>query len=83
MLVFTRRRGEAVVIGDNIEVVILSTGKEGVRVGVRAPQSIPVHRKEVYELMCEENRSAAGALGAAEPGIAAAAVRPRRVELRR
>jgi carbon storage regulator len=63
MLVCTRKRGEAIVIGDNIEVVILSTGKEGVRVGVRAPQSVPVHRKEIYELIREENRTAAGALG--------------------
>jgi len=63
MLVFTRKRGEAIVIGDSIEVVILSTGKEGLRVGVRAPQSVPVHRKEIYEQMCEENRAAAGALG--------------------
>jgi carbon storage regulator len=63
MLVFTRKRGEAIVIGDSIEIVILSTGKEGLRIGVRAPQSVPVHRKEVYELMCEENRTAAGALG--------------------
>lgn len=62
MLVFTRKRGEAIVIGDNIEVVILSTGKEGLRVGVRAPQSVPVHRKEIYELIREENRTAAGAL---------------------
>jgi carbon storage regulator len=64
MLVFTRKRGEAIVIGDSIEVVILSTGKEGLRVGVRAPQSVPVHRKEIYEQMCEENRAAAGALDA-------------------
>lgn len=62
MLVFTRKRGEAIVIGDNIEVVILSTGKEGLRVGVRAPQSVPVHRKEIYELIREENRTAAAAL---------------------
>jgi carbon storage regulator len=67
MLVFTRRRGEAIVIGDNIEVVILSAGKESLRVGVRAPQSVPVHRKEIYELIREENRSAAGALGTAQP----------------
>jgi carbon storage regulator len=64
MLVFTRKRGEAIVIGDSIEIVVLSAGKEGLRVGVRAPQSVPVHRKEIYELIREENRAAAGALGA-------------------
>ena len=62
MLVFTRKRGEAIVIGDNIEVVVLSAGKEGLRVGVRAPLSVPVHRKEIYEVIKEENRTAAGAL---------------------
>lgn len=62
MLVITRKRGEAIVIGDSIEIVVLSTGKEGLRLGVRAPQSVPVHRKEVYEVICEENRAAAGAL---------------------
>jgi carbon storage regulator len=62
VLVFTRRRGEAIVIGDGIEIVVLSTGREGVRVGVRAPASVPVHRKEIYEQICAENRQAAGAL---------------------
>jgi carbon storage regulator len=68
MLVFSRKRGEAIVIGDNIEVVVLSAGKEGLRIGVRAPQSIPVHRKEIYELIREENRTAAlGLSGSALP----------------
>lgn len=63
MLVFTRRRGEAIVIGDGIEIVILSAGREGLRVGVKAPADVPVHRKEIYEQIRDENRSAAGALG--------------------
>jgi carbon storage regulator len=67
MLVFSRKRGEAIVIGDNVEVVVLSAGKEGLRIGVRAPQSIPVHRKEIYELIKEENRTAALGLGGAQP----------------
>lgn len=62
MLVFTRKRGEAIVIGDDIEIVILSAGKEGLRVGVRAPQHVPVHRKEVYDAIRDENRAAASAL---------------------
>jgi carbon storage regulator len=65
MLVFTRRRGEAIVVGAGIEIVLLSTGREGVRIGVKAPLSVPVHRREVYEQICEENRQAAGALGPA------------------
>ena len=62
MLVFTRKRGEAIVIGDGIEIVVLSAGREGLRIGVRAPADVPVHRKEIYEQICEENRSAASAL---------------------
>jgi len=42
MLVFSRRRGEAVVVGDGIEIVVLSSGKEGVRIGVRAPLSVAI-----------------------------------------
>ena len=59
MLVFTRKRGEAIVIGEGIEVIVLSSGKEGLRIGVKAPLEIPVHRKEVYEQIGQENRSAA------------------------
>jgi carbon storage regulator len=62
MLVFSRRRGEAIVVGDGIEIVFLSAGREGVRIGVKAPISVPVHRKEIYDQICEENRHAAGAL---------------------
>lgn len=72
MLVFTRRRGEAIVIGDGIEVVLLGGGREGVRIGVRAPLSVPVHRREIYEQICAENRSAADAL---QPAAAAPAAR--------
>ena len=62
MLVFTRKRGEAIMIGDGIEIVILSTGREGLRVGVKAPAHVPVHRREVYEQIRDENRTAASAL---------------------
>jgi carbon storage regulator len=63
MLVFTRKRGESIVVADGIEIVILSAGREGVRIGVKAPLSVPVHRREIYDQICDENRSAAGALG--------------------
>jgi carbon storage regulator len=59
MLVFTRKRGETIVIGDGIEIVVLSAGREGLRIGVKAPADVPVHRKEVYEQIREANRSAA------------------------
>ena len=61
MLVFTRTRGEAIVIGEGIEVRILRVGRDGVRLGVVAPPSVPVHRREVYDQIKKENQSAAGA----------------------
>jgi carbon storage regulator len=48
MLVLTRRRAESIMIGDDIEVSILSITGEKVRLGIQAPRSIPVFRKEVY-----------------------------------
>jgi carbon storage regulator len=59
MLVITRRRDEAVVIGDGIEVRVLRVGREGVRLGVSAPSQVRVHRREIYDLIRDENRVAA------------------------
>ena len=61
MLVFTRKRGEAIVIGDGIEVQVLRVGRDGVRLGVTAAPSVPIHRKEVYEQIRAANQAAAGA----------------------
>ena len=60
MLVFTRRRDEAIMIGDGIEIRILRVGRDGVRLGVTAPPAVAVHRREVYEQIRDENRNAAG-----------------------
>lgn len=49
MLVLTRKVGQSIVIGDEIEVVVLEVRGEQVRVGVRAPKTVSVHRKEVYD----------------------------------
>jgi carbon storage regulator len=59
MLVFTRRRDEAIVIGDGIEVRVLRVGKDAVRIGVSAPHDVPVHRREVYDAAGAANQSAA------------------------
>ncbi len=59
MLVFTRRRDEAIVIGDGIEVRVLRTGKDAVRIGVTAAHDVPVHRREVYDAVRAANQSAA------------------------
>ncbi|MEZ5284187.1 MAG: carbon storage regulator CsrA [Vicinamibacterales bacterium] len=59
MLVFTRKRNEAIVIGDGIEVRVLRVGKDGVRLGIVAPAEVAVHRREIYDAVCAANRSAA------------------------
>jgi carbon storage regulator len=61
VLVFTRRRGEAIVIGDGIEIHVLRVGRDGVRIGVVAPDTVPVHRHEIYQQICAANRAAATA----------------------
>jgi len=61
VLVFTRKRGEAIVIGDGIEIRVLRVGTDGVRLGVTAPAAIPVHRLEIYEAIRAANLSAAAA----------------------
>ncbi|MCS6830699.1 MAG: carbon storage regulator CsrA [Armatimonadota bacterium] len=59
MLVLTRKVNQSIVIGDDIEVVVLEVRGEQVRIGVRAPKTIAVHRKEVYDQIRQENLNAA------------------------
>ena len=58
MLVFTRKRDEAIVIGDGIEIRVLRTTRDGVKLGVTAPASVAVHRREIYDLIRAENACA-------------------------
>jgi carbon storage regulator len=58
MLVFTRRRDEAIMIGEGIEVRVLRVGKDGVRLGIVAPPEVRVHRREIYDQIREANQSA-------------------------
>ena len=59
MLALTRKKGESIIIGDNIEVVILSVQGDLVKVGIEAPRSVPVNRKEIFIQILEQNRRAA------------------------
>ena len=61
MLVFTRRRNEAIMIADGITVRVIKVGRNGVRIGVEAPPSVPVHRQEVYDQIRAANMTASGA----------------------
>ena len=59
MLVLTRKSNQSIMIGDEIEVSVLSVMGEKVRIGIQAPRDIPVFRKEVY-LEIQQERVAAG-----------------------
>jgi carbon storage regulator len=59
MLVLSRQRDETIMIGDDIEITVVDIRGDKVRLGITAPATIPVHRKEVYEAIQRENREAA------------------------
>ena len=58
MLVLSRQRDESIMIGDDVEITIVDVRGDKVRLGITAPKHISVHRKEVYEAIRKENRSA-------------------------
>lgn len=59
MLALTRKKGESIIIGDNIEIVVLGISGEQVKLGIHAPKDITVHRQEIYKQIQNENKSAA------------------------
>ncbi|MBL8889565.1 MAG: carbon storage regulator CsrA [Planctomycetaceae bacterium] len=59
MLVLSRHRDESIMIGDNVMITIVDIRGDKVRLGIEAPQEIPVHRQEVYEAIKRENQKAA------------------------
>ena len=58
MLVLTRKIGEAICIGDDVELVISDILKNAVSIGVKAPKNLPIYRKEIYERILLENKEA-------------------------
>ena len=59
MLVLSRHRDETIMIGDEIEITVVDVKGDTVRLGINAPRSIPVHRKEIYLAIQQENIEAA------------------------
>lgn len=57
MLVLTRKVLQSIVIGDDVEIVVLEVRGEQVRLGIRAPKNVSVHRKEIYDQIQDENKS--------------------------
>ena len=54
MLVLSRQKDESIMIGDDVEIIIVDVRGDKVRLGITAPKSIPVHRREVYEAIQRE-----------------------------
>ena len=57
MLALSRKKNEALIINNNIEITILDIKGDQVKVGINAPKEVPVYRKEVYLQIQEENKA--------------------------
>ena len=66
MLALTRKKGESIIIHDNIEIVVIGIKGEQVKLGINAPRHIPVNRKEIFDQIAQSNQEAVK-----EPNIAA------------
>ncbi|MCG8502609.1 MAG: carbon storage regulator CsrA [Firmicutes bacterium] len=59
MLVLSRKKGESIMIGNDIEITVMDIQGEQVRIGINAPKNIAVHRKEIFIEIQQENKKAA------------------------
>jgi carbon storage regulator len=69
MLILTRRPLEAVMIGHDVTVTVLGVKGNHVRIGIKAPKSVPVHREEIYEAIKRE-QEAGGSVEPRQPQFA-------------
>jgi carbon storage regulator len=60
MLVLTRKKGETIMIGDHIELTVVGVEGDTVKIGIRAPRNVEIHRQEVYLAIQQSNREARG-----------------------
>lgn len=61
MLVLTRKKGQSIMLGDEIEISIVEVNGDAVRIGIKAPKELTIYRREIYEAIQEENIRAAKA----------------------
>ncbi|UVI29893.1 carbon storage regulator CsrA [Paenibacillus spongiae] len=62
MLVLSRKKGESVILQDNIEITILEVTADTVKIGINAPKDIEILRKEIYTMVKETNRESAASI---------------------
>ncbi|MDD6399999.1 MAG: carbon storage regulator CsrA [Lachnospiraceae bacterium] len=62
MLALSRKQGEAIMIGSDIELTILEVKGDQVKIGISAPKSVPVYRKEIYAQIQEANKEVVATL---------------------
>lgn len=67
MLILTRRPGERVVIGEDVLITVMEVSGQTVRLGISAPQGLPIYREEIWLAVKDENRAAAEAAADALP----------------
>ena len=67
MLALSRKKNEAIVINNDIEITVLEVKGDQVKIGITAPKEVPIYRKEVYLQIQEANKAAVDAEGMAEP----------------
>ena len=58
MLVLTRKAGESIIIGDDIEITVIETKGDQIKLGIKAPKEVDIHRKEIYESIQQANQQA-------------------------
>ena len=63
MLALSRKKNEAIIIDNNIEITVLDIGGDQVKIGIAAPKEVPIYRKEVYLQIRQENETSVNAEG--------------------
>lgn len=60
MLALSRKVNESIIIGNDIEITVLEVKGDQIKIGISAPKSVPIYRKEIYLQIQESNKEAAG-----------------------
>lgn len=68
MLALSRKKNEAIIVNNNVEITILEVKGDQVKLGITAPREVPIYRKEVYLQIQEANQAAGSAEGIAALG---------------